>query len=152
MTRGTGFRNRKSQSSKVIETGATALERLLRLTSLVSAEAGSHYPPSLPCPDNQKWLSSAQREGRRVGDCGRAAIRYPDFLARGTGSGSSKCLLPPEKGLSCRRALGWGLLTSVGNWHVRVRSSQPGTPLPAQPSYNHPPLLVTEAATPHCTL
>lgn len=57
-----------------------------------------------------------------------------------------------EKGLSDRRGSGWRLLTSVGNWHVRVRSSQPRTSLPAQPSYNHPPLLVTEAATPHCTL
>lgn len=45
--------------------------------------------------------------------------------------------------------------TSTASCYVTLGCSLLGTCLPlgpAPPSYNHPPLLVTEAATPHCTL
>lgn len=131
------------------EAGATAIEKLLWVTSLASREAWSHYQQSLPLI-GRGGQAQDKEKAEEWGTAGVSHVR--DFLASGTGSGSSKCLLPPEKGLSDGRGLGWRLLTSVGNWHVRVRSSQPRTSLPAQPSYNHPPLLVTEAAMPHCTL
>lgn len=66
----------------------------------------------------------------------------------------ASCLLPPERGPP--DGMGGGVLTVLGRWHVRDRSSQRRRlclpPMPAQASYNHPPLLVTEDATPHCTL
>ena len=71
------------------------------VASLKSGDARSHYQPSLPHPDNQKWPSSAQRESHRVGG-GAVGGQHvvPRLPGKGTRLGSSKCLLHPEKGLS----------------------------------------------------
>lgn len=108
VTRRSGFRSRKSQSSEETEAGTIDIGRLLAGGITVSGEAGFHYGQACPSPDNQKWPGSAWREATEFGALQADSQTVPRLPGKGKGSGSSEGLLPPEKALSDRRGLGWG--------------------------------------------